>query len=871
VTKASFVNYMNQIRFKEKFNFFYKVINWLFLAISLVIIFMLFFVDSSSARATDYDMGANDFNLRFDGPATNGYLGTSIEAIDLDNDGLLDIVIGAPDTSNNGSSSGSIYIIYNSLLQSLLSSSTTTIDFADSDNFSLRIDGAATSHLFGSRVRGADIDNDGKNDLIVTARGANYNSRSGSGSLYVIYNTLLSSFSQKTLDLSSSTNFNLRFDGAAAADYLGSVILEAVDIDNDGRKDILTHAPFADNSFSGSGSVYIIYNTLVDDYSGVGQVVDLNNINNFSLRFDGVLANGYLGLADGLATGDVDGDNKQDLLIASRYAGYNSRSTSGSVWLMYNSLISSYAEKTISLASSTNFNLRFDGAAATDFFGNALSDPIDINGDGFLDLKLSAYAKDGTGGTDAGAVYLIDHSLFSNITGTGNTMDMNITSNFSLRFDGAAKHHLLGVTKTPWIDIDNDGAADLLLAASDAENNLTNGNGKGYLYVLKNSLVQANYAGTGNVIDMSLVSSYSYLIKGANHSDQLTLGELKIADINDDGKNDFLLMASYTDYNSRTNSGSVYLIYNFPHMISPNAGENIVVRGADLVISGNVSSVNSVTPVSVVQYSIDNNNFSGTWNNCSGAAIFSCSISTGSLPDSEHVARFRTHDANASYSASSRYQSYVFNVTNSRGSFLPIEAFNLPSAPQGGFKIITNQITNSRLVGLHFIVGQDIKKMVISLTGNFDDSIIEFFSSQKEVDLCSKFGGFVRQSICKNGQYTIYVKFFTEYGQPSEVISTSVRLVSGDSPDNHSVVSALFIKPLYKGMSSSDVKRLQSLLSDLPEIYPEGLITGYFGFLTEKAIQRFQVQYGITSLSTDPGYGYVGPKTRAKLQEIFNR
>jgi peptidoglycan hydrolase-like protein with peptidoglycan-binding domain len=62
---------------------------------------------------------------------------------------------------------------------------------------------------------------------------------------------------------------------------------------------------------------------------------------------------------------------------------------------------------------------------------------------------------------------------------------------------------------------------------------------------------------------------------------------------------------------------------------------------------------------------------------------------------------------------------------------------------------------------------------------------------------------------------------------------------------------------------------LQTLLATKPEIYPEGLITGYFGQLTKKAVQKFQLNYKVVGSKNDPGFGFVGPKTRAKLQEIF--
>jgi len=52
-------------------------------------------------------------------------------------------------------------------------------------------------------------------------------------------------------------------------------------------------------------------------------------------------------------------------------------------------------------------------------------------------------------------------------------------------------------------------------------------------------------------------------------------------------------------------------------------------------------------------------------------------------------------------------------------------------------------------------------------------------------------------------------------------------------------------------------------------LYPEGLITGYFGILSESAVKRFQERYGIARQG-DGGYGFVGPKTRAKLNSLEN-
>jgi len=77
--------------------------------------------------------------------------------------------------------------------------------------------------------------------------------------------------------------------------------------------------------------------------------------------------------------------------------------------------------------------------------------------------------------------------------------------------------------------------------------------------------------------------------------------------------------------------------------------------------------------------------------------------------------------------------------------------------------------------------------------------------------------------------------------------------------------SGKFTTGLSIGAKSDDVRALQEFLkAQGSAIYPEGLVTGYFGSLTEKAVERFQEKYGIAKPG-DAGYGYVGPKTRAAI------
>lgn len=65
------------------------------------------------------------------------------------------------------------------------------------------------------------------------------------------------------------------------------------------------------------------------------------------------------------------------------------------------------------------------------------------------------------------------------------------------------------------------------------------------------------------------------------------------------------------------------------------------------------------------------------------------------------------------------------------------------------------------------------------------------------------------------------------------------------------------------GSTGSQVTQLQQFLATNSWIYPRGLVTGYFGPLTQAAVTQFQVAYGIDQV------GQVGPITKAKINEIM--
>lgn len=96
--------------------------------------------------------------------------------------------------------------------------------------------------------------------------------------------------------------------------------------------------------------------------------------------------------------------------------------------------------------------------------------------------------------------------------------------------------------------------------------------------------------------------------------------------------------------------------------------------------------------------------------------------------------------------------------------------------------------------------------------------------------------------------------------EPRAYVSNSVPL-----PDTFHYV---FSKDLQYGMNDIDVVQLQTALRADGE-FPNGVpYNTHFGPITRTSVQKFQIKYNISN-SLSQGFGRCGPKTRAKLNELF--
>jgi hypothetical protein len=96
-------------------------------------------------------------------------------------------------------------------------------------------------------------------------------------------------------------------------------------------------------------------------------------------------------------------------------------------------------------------------------------------------------------------------------------------------------------------------------------------------------------------------------------------------------------------------------------------------------------------------------------------------------------------------------------------------------------------------------------------------------------------------------------------GQAASSVDTAIATTTDDSKNRLKLEARL-----ERGSNGEEVRLLQKILASDPALYPEGLITGFFGSLTESAVKRFQAKLKIDQVGT------VGPETLAKINELLS-
>jgi len=522
-----------------------------------------------------------NYNIRYDAAATGDQLGRykQIAIGDVNGDGLGDLILGS---SIAESSKGAAYVIFSTLVDDVGATTGNVKSLATASSYNIKYVGVVTNgYLTNSgEMSVADVNGDGNSDLILGANSED-NNGADSGSVYVMFSTLVDDVGSTTGNdkpLTTTTNYNIRYDGSAASEFLGGNSVGGRFGTGDINGDLLGDLIIGSNT----NKAYVMFSTLIDDVGATtGNDKPLLTDTNYNIRYDGTTSGGDLTNGGGIGVGDVNGDGLGDLILGSPFADLGSPSVtnSGAAWVMFSTLIDDVSVTTgnnLSLDTVGNYNIRYVGAGNTTSTAQSklTQDGTiligDVNDDGLGDLILGAPGGRNCeqNANERGSAFVLFSTLVDDVgVTTGNNKNVTTSTNYNICYSGLSVSYLTTNRTMAVGDVNGDSKEDLLLGSHLFDIGVSD---TGALYVFYSTLVDDVGGTTGNIFVLSSSSSYSDRYNGGAGSDFLTLyGTILVSDLNSDGVTDLVLGARGVDSNG-ADSGSLYVFYAIPPNVAPD-------------------------------------------------------------------------------------------------------------------------------------------------------------------------------------------------------------------------------------------------------------------------------------------------------------
>ncbi len=435
---------------------------------------------------TDLDLSSLDGN---NGVTLNGVSANDGSAIavsgagDVNGDGYDDILIGANLIDPNGANSGGAYLVFGkgSAWASTLELSTLN------GTTGVLLSGAIGNDRTGTSVSTAgDVNGDGFDDFIIAS--TNAPSGNNRGAVYVVFGKVNGWTAQLDLVDLDGTNGAI-VKGLNLGDSIGTDVASAGDINNDGYDDFLIGASNMSPNGAGSGQTFLIFGKP----SGweIALELDTSSLDGVTgMVFNGISANDNSGYTVASA-GDVNNDDYDDFIIGAPAASPNG-TDSGAIYLIFGKASGWTSSFELSSLNGSN-GVTFNGITTNANSGRGNFSAGDVNGDGYNDLIISAFAAS-PNGAESGQSYIV----FGKASGWSSDFELStLNGSNGVAFNGISANDNSGISTSSAGDVNNDGYDDFIIGALNASG-VKASNGQSYL-LFGNS----NWSSTGGTIELS--------------------------------------------------------------------------------------------------------------------------------------------------------------------------------------------------------------------------------------------------------------------------------------------------------------------------------------------------------------------------------
>lgn len=450
------------------------------------------------------------YSIEVDGEVIVGATG---EVADLNNDGFLDLIVGAG-FAENGEDIGKVYIFFGDGTGRFDGSPILSAANAD-----IIIVGANPGDFFGAAVALSDINGDGRLDLVIGAPGTDF-AATNAGSVYVFLNQGGPNYFP-----TSAAGATRRIDGNQAFAEFGSYVA-AADFNNDGRPDLAVGAPLFDvGAAPDAGAIFTFFNLGAPNFF-------VNSAASTNQTIFGAVTDEGFGV--NILPADINNDGFVDLVVGSPlHSPSVALLSAGAVYVFLNNGAGSFPTS-ITTASQT-----ITGSQAGMQFG-ACIDIADLGGDGDLDLIAGAPQFDPGGAPAQGALFIFFNS------GTVNPPFFGANSNLAdWRIDGENPDDFFGQS-CHIANMDQMNGPDILVGATRFDVGLAENVGAVYLFL-----------NAGGGIFPSDAANANLRLVGEEAGDRFGSG-IKTGDLTNDGTQDLLIGARLANFGGE-DSGSIYV------------------------------------------------------------------------------------------------------------------------------------------------------------------------------------------------------------------------------------------------------------------------------------------------------------------------